>query len=95
MASLTDLVASRMTPEVMQKLDGLAGISRRIGSVASSIGIPQSAASSPMNMIMPTVVGLLGREVRERRLWEEKNPGTWEQLKDVIRFSWEQVRGVR
>ena len=27
MASLTDLVTSRMTPEVMQKLAGLAGIS--------------------------------------------------------------------
>jgi heat shock protein HslJ len=143
MASLTDLVASRMTPEVMQKLAGLAGISstnakraidaliptqlydlvsmgateaganrllsvlkeqkgtesfahvllagdalqgqakagdalqsaiygndlsHRIGSVASSIGIPQGAASSLMGMIMPTVVGLLGREVRERGL---------------------------
>jgi stress response protein YsnF len=30
-----------------------------------------------------------------RRLWEEKNPGTWEQLKDAIRFSWEKVRGAR
>ena len=143
MASLTDLVTSRMTPEVMQKLAGLAGISstnakraidaliptqlydlvsmgateaganrllsllkehkgtesfahvllggdamqsqakagdtlqsavygndlsRRIGSVASSIGIPQGAASSLMGMIMPTVVGVLGREVRERGL---------------------------
>jgi heat shock protein HslJ len=143
MASLTDLVASRMTPEVMQKLAGLAGISstnakraidaliptqlydlvsmgateaganrllsllkeqkgtesfahvllagdalqsqakagdalqsaiygndlsHRIGSVASSIGIPQGAASSLISMIMPTVVGLLGREVRERGL---------------------------
>jgi uncharacterized protein (TIGR02271 family) len=29
-----------------------------------------------------------------RRLWEEKNPGTWEQLKDAVRFSWERVRGV-
>ena len=27
MATLTDLVASRMTPEVMQKLAGLTGIS--------------------------------------------------------------------
>ena len=143
MASLTDLVTSRMTPEVMQKLAGLAGISstnakraidaliptqlydlvsmgtteaganrllsvlkeqkgtesfahvllagdamqsqakagdalqsaiygddlsHRIGSVASSIGIPQGAASSLMGMIMPTVVGVLGREVRERGL---------------------------
>ena len=41
-------------------------LSRRIGSVASSIGIPQGAASSLMGMIMPTVVGVLGREVRER-----------------------------
>lgn len=143
MASLTELVTSRMTPEVMQKLAGLAGInstnakraidaliptqlydlvamgateaganrllnvlqeqkgtesfshvllggdamqnqakagdalqsavygpelSRRIGSVASSLGIPQGAASSLMGMIMPTVVGILGREVRERGL---------------------------
>jgi len=43
-------------------------LSRRIGSVASSIGIPQGAASSLMGMLMPTVVGLLGREVRERGL---------------------------
>ena len=43
-------------------------LSSRIGNVASSIGIPQGAASSLMGMIMPTVVGLLGREVRERGL---------------------------
>jgi stress response protein YsnF len=30
-----------------------------------------------------------------RRLWEEKNPGTWAQLKDAVRFSWERVRGAR
>ena len=30
-----------------------------------------------------------------RRLWEEKNPGTWGQLKDAVRFSWERVRGSR
>jgi uncharacterized protein (TIGR02271 family) len=29
-----------------------------------------------------------------RRLWEEKNPGTWEQVKDAIRFSWEKVRSA-
>jgi heat shock protein HslJ len=143
MASLIDLVASRITPEVVQKLAGLAGISstdtkraidmivptqfdglmsmgsteagagqllallqehkgtesfaqvllagdamqsqakvgdtlqsvvygsdlsRRIGSLASSIGIPQGATASLMGMIMPVVVGLLGREVRERGL---------------------------
>jgi heat shock protein HslJ len=143
MASLIDLVTSRITPEVVQKLAGLAGISstdtkraldaivptqfdglmsmgsteagarrllallqehkgtesfaqvllggdamqsqakvgdtlqtavyggdlsRRIGSIASSIGIPQGATASLMGMIMPVVVGLLGREVRERGL---------------------------
>jgi stress response protein YsnF len=30
-----------------------------------------------------------------RRLWEEKNPGTWGQLKDAVRFAWERVRGAR
>jgi hypothetical protein len=143
MAGLIDLVSSRMTPEVVQKLAGMAGLSttdtkraldaivptqfdglvsmgsaeagarrllallqehkgsesfaqvllagdamesqakagdalqtavygldlsRRIGSVASSIGIPQGATASLMGMVMPVVVGLLGREVRERGL---------------------------
>ena len=43
-------------------------LSRRIGSVASAIGIPPGAASSLMGLLMSTVVGLLGREVRERGL---------------------------
>ena len=30
-----------------------------------------------------------------QRLWEEKNPGSWAQLKDAVRFSWERVRGAR
>jgi stress response protein YsnF len=30
-----------------------------------------------------------------RQLWEEKNPGTWGQLKDAVRFAWERVRGSR
>jgi hypothetical protein len=30
-----------------------------------------------------------------RRLWEEKNPGPWEQLKDAVQFSWERVCGMR
>jgi heat shock protein HslJ len=143
MASLMALVTSRMTPEVMQKLASLAGISlpnakpaidaliltqvydlvsmgatevgahrllgllkehrgtesfahvflggdamqkqakagdtlqaavyghdlsRRISRVASAIGIPSGAASSLMGLLMSTVVGLLGREVRERGL---------------------------
>ena len=143
MASLLDLISSRMTPEVVQKLAGQAGISatdakraideiipaqlsslasmgsseaganrllsvlkehqgtesfaqvllggdamqsqakvgetlqsavygndlgQRLSSMASSLGIPQGAASSLMGMIMPVVVGLLGREVRERGL---------------------------
>src|SRR5262245_53722696 len=143
MASLMALVTSRLTPEVVQKLAGLAGISlpnakpaidaliltqvyalvsmgateagahrllgllkeyrgpesfahiflsreamqnqakardtlqaavygpelsRRISSVASAIGIPPGAASSLMGLLMSTVVGVLGREVRERGL---------------------------
>jgi heat shock protein HslJ len=36
--------------------------------MASSIGIPQRAATSLMGMVMPVVVGLVGREVRERSL---------------------------
>ena len=43
-------------------------LSRRISSVASAIGIPPGAASSLMGLLMSTVVGLLGREVRERGL---------------------------
>jgi stress response protein YsnF len=27
-----------------------------------------------------------------RRDWESKNPGTWEKMKDAVRYSWERVR---
>ena len=27
--------------------------------------------------------------------WEERNPGTWEQFKDSIRYAWDNVRGKR
>ncbi len=30
-----------------------------------------------------------------RRLWEEKNPGTWDQNKAVVRYAWEDVRSAR
>jgi heat shock protein HslJ len=43
-------------------------LSRRIGRLASAIGIPQGAVAALMGMVMPVVVGLLGREVRERGL---------------------------
>src|SRR5215475_4631611 len=43
-------------------------LSRRISSVASAIGIPPGAASFLMGLLMSTVVGLLGREVRKRGL---------------------------
>jgi hypothetical protein len=34
-------------------------------------------------------------EADARRGWEEKNPGTWEQVKDSVRYSWDKVRGKR
>jgi heat shock protein HslJ len=43
-------------------------LSRRISRVASALGIPPGAASSLMGLLMSTVVGVLGREVRERGL---------------------------
>lgn len=30
-----------------------------------------------------------------RRIWEEKNPGTWDQSKAVIHYAWEKVRSAR
>jgi uncharacterized protein (TIGR02271 family) len=32
-------------------------------------------------------------ETDARRGWEERNPGTWEQFKDSVRYAWERVRG--
>jgi heat shock protein HslJ len=43
-------------------------LSRRIGSMAAALGISPGATSTLMGVIMPVVVGLLGREVRERGL---------------------------
>jgi hypothetical protein len=143
MASLVDLVFSRMTPEVVQQLAGLAGLSApdthraldaivptqvdglaslgpteagarqllavlqahqgpasfapvllagealehqakvgdalqtavhgsalssRLGILAVFLDMPQSAVAALMGVVMPVVVGLLGREVRERGL---------------------------
>jgi uncharacterized protein (TIGR02271 family) len=30
-----------------------------------------------------------------RQTWEERNPGTWEQFKDSIRYAWDRARGDR
>jgi hypothetical protein len=30
-----------------------------------------------------------------QRRWEERNPGTWEQFKDSVRYAWDKARGVR
>jgi uncharacterized protein (TIGR02271 family) len=30
-----------------------------------------------------------------RRRWEDRNPGTWEQFKDSIRYAWDKARGRR
>jgi uncharacterized protein (TIGR02271 family) len=34
-------------------------------------------------------------EADSRKIWEEKNPGTWDQNKAVIRYAWEKVRDAR
>ena len=34
-------------------------------------------------------------EVDGKRIWEEKNPGTWDQSKAVIKYAWERVRNAR
>jgi hypothetical protein len=31
-------------------------------------------------------------EADARRTWEERNPGTWDQFKDTIRYAWEKAR---
>jgi uncharacterized protein (TIGR02271 family) len=34
-------------------------------------------------------------EADAHRYWEEQNPGTWEQVKDSVRYAWEKARGRR
>jgi uncharacterized protein (TIGR02271 family) len=34
-------------------------------------------------------------EADARRSWEERNPGTWEQFKDSIRYAWNRATGQR
>lgn len=34
-------------------------------------------------------------EADARRIWEEKNPGTWDQNKAVVHYAWEKVRSAR
>jgi len=34
-------------------------------------------------------------EPEARRHWEERNPGTWEQFKDSVRYAWDRVRSHR
>ena len=34
-------------------------------------------------------------ETDARRIWEEKNPGTWDQSKAVVKYAWESVRNAR
>jgi uncharacterized protein (TIGR02271 family) len=34
-------------------------------------------------------------EADSRRIWEEKNPGTWDQNMAVIKYAWEKVRSAR
>jgi hypothetical protein len=34
-------------------------------------------------------------EMDARRRWEERNPGTWEQFKESVRYAWDKARGAR
>jgi uncharacterized protein (TIGR02271 family) len=34
-------------------------------------------------------------EADAKRIWEEKNPGTWEQNKAIVHYAWEKVRSAR
>jgi len=34
-------------------------------------------------------------EADARTRWEERNPGTWEQFKDSVRYAWDKARGAR
>ena len=34
-------------------------------------------------------------EADSKRIWEEKNPGTWDKNKAVVKYAWETVRSVR
>jgi len=34
-------------------------------------------------------------ETDARSRWEERNPGTWEQFKDSVRYAWDKARGAR
>jgi len=34
-------------------------------------------------------------ETDARTRWEERNPGTWEQFKDSVRYAWDKARGAR
>jgi len=37
----------------------------------------------------------LAIEPEARRRWEERSPGTWERIKDSVRYAWERARGRR
>lgn len=41
--------------------------------------------SSPWNAV----------EADARKIWEQKNPGTWEQNKAIVHYAWEKVRSAR
>lgn len=43
-------------------------LGRRTRCIASSVGISETAAASMMEMVIPTAVGILAREVQDRRL---------------------------
>ncbi len=50
-----------------------------------SLGTKEPFRSQDWSTIEPDV----------RRLWEEKNPRTWDEVKDAVHYAWQRVRGVR
>ncbi|WP_448603125.1 YsnF/AvaK domain-containing protein [Thermoleptolyngbya sp.] len=50
-----------------------------------SLATREPFRSSPWSAVEPDA----------RRIWEEKNPGTWDQSKAVIHYAWEKVRSAR
>lgn len=50
-----------------------------------NLAIREPFRSSPWSVV----------EADARRIWEDKNPGTWDQNKGVIHYAWEKVRSNR
>jgi uncharacterized protein (TIGR02271 family) len=54
-------------------------------SFGHSLATREPFRSSPWNAV----------EADAKRIWEEKNPGTWDQNRAVVHYAWEKVRSTR